>query len=69
MESGYNLIISGHTHLPGIYKEDGLIRLNPGSPSLPKNKEKTPTIALIEEDRISLWNIDTGEELETLVLK
>lgn len=69
VESGYNLIISGHTHLPGIYKEDGLIRLNPGSPSLPKNEEKPPTIALIEEDRISLWNIDTGEELETLVLK
>lgn len=68
-EKGYNLIISGHTHLPGINKEDGMIRLNPGSPSLPKNDAQTPTIALIEEDRISLWNIETGEELETLSLK
>jgi len=37
----YNLIISGHTHLPEIKKENGLIYLNPGSPALPKNEEKT----------------------------
>jgi len=69
VEKGFNLLISGHTHLPVIKKEDGLIRLNPGSPSLPKDDEKTPTIALIEENQISLWNIESKEKIETVVFK
>ncbi|HBT17327.1 MAG TPA: phosphodiesterase [Firmicutes bacterium] len=60
----YNLIISGHTHLPGIKKENGVIRLNPGSPSLPKNDTKTPTIAIVEENAITIWNIDAGVEMQ-----
>ena len=63
-EKGYDLLISGHTHLPGILKKDGIIRLNPGSPCLPKNSNQTPTIALIEEKKITLWNIQTGEKLD-----
>lgn len=57
----YNLIISGHTHLPDINQHEGRILLNPGSPALPKNKEKAPTVALIDGSTIQLWNIQTGE--------
>jgi len=62
----YNLIISGHTHLPGIKKENGLVYLNPGSPALPKNDGKTPTIALIDEEAIVILNINTGETIQRL---
>lgn len=64
----YNLIISGHTHLPGIKKENGLIYLNPGSPALPKNEAKTPTIAVIDEGAIVIWNIERGEKMQRLDL-
>lgn len=35
--SQYTLIVSGHTHLPGIERKEEIVYLNPGSPSLPKN--------------------------------
>ena len=62
----YNLVLSGHTHLPGIKKENGVVYLNPGSPALPKNEEKTPTIAIIDENEIVIWNIKTGEAVTRL---
>jgi len=33
------IVVSGHTHLPGVKTEGGLTFLNPGSVSLPKGKE------------------------------
>lgn len=33
-----DIFISGHTHIPNIKKEAGIITLNPGSLSLPKNE-------------------------------
>ena len=61
----YDLVITGHTHLPGIKKEEDLLFLNPGSPSLPKNQEQTPTIAILETENreIAIWNIDSGEQV------
>jgi putative phosphoesterase len=56
----YNIVISGHTHNPGIKKIDQLVFLNPGSPSLPKNNDQTPTIAFINETEIRIVNIQTG---------
>ncbi|HYH05169.1 MAG TPA: phosphodiesterase [Bacillota bacterium] len=64
----YNLIISGHTHLPGIIKKDGRFFLNPGSPALPKNQDKTPTVALIEDTAIQLCNIRTGQILQQVTM-
>jgi putative phosphoesterase len=60
---GYNLIISGHTHLPGISRQASRVLLNPGSPSLPKNAERIPTIALIDEADIKIINLATGKPL------
>lgn len=61
----YQLIITGHTHLPGIRREGAVTFLNPGSPSLPKNEPKQPTIALIEDFMIRIinpWTLQTIAE-------
>lgn len=44
----YDIIISGHTHLPLLEQRGKQLYLNPGSPSLPKTNEKIPTVAIIE---------------------
>ena len=31
-----SIVLTGHTHVPVLAREDGLIRLNPGSMALPK---------------------------------
>ncbi|MCX7917661.1 MAG: phosphodiesterase, partial [bacterium] len=52
-----NFLISGHTHIPYIEKKETLFIINPGSPSLPK--EKIPTCAEInfKEGLIKLYNL------------
>ncbi|HEY8462524.1 MAG TPA: phosphodiesterase [Bacillota bacterium] len=62
--TAYNLIISGHTHRPGIVYQDGRIFLNPGSPALPKDDGQTPTVAIIAGTTIELWNIRTGKLIQ-----
>lgn len=62
----YNLIISGHTHLPSVKQENGVVYLNPGSPALPKNEPQAPTIAVVDEEAIVIWNIDTKEAVQRL---
>ncbi|MDA8212622.1 MAG: phosphodiesterase [Clostridia bacterium] len=62
-----DIFISGHTHEPLLEIEDGVILLNPGSCALPKG-DGTPTVALLENKKISLININTGAELAAVVL-
>ena len=52
-----NFLISGHTHIPLLEKVENIIILNPGSPSLPK--EKIPTCAMIDTDEgdIKIYNL------------
>lgn len=42
-----DLFISGHTHVPVLEKEGGVVLLNPGSPSLPKG-DGGSTVALLD---------------------
>ncbi|MHB1041904.1 MAG: phosphodiesterase [Eubacteriales bacterium] len=42
-----DLFISGHTHVPSLEEESGVILLNPGSPSLPKGDGR-PAVAVLE---------------------
>lgn len=65
-KNGNDLIISGHTHLPGVKQENGVIYLNPGSPALPKDKGETPTLAVIDGREIVIWNLETGEAVQRL---
>jgi putative phosphoesterase len=64
----YNLVISGHTHLPGISQQGHQFLLNPGSPALPKNVAQTPSIALLDDSGILLINLVTGEPLSSAVI-
>lgn len=66
----YDVVISGHTHLPGLKKEEGLLFLNPGSPALPKNQEETPTIAILETENkeILIWNIENGKQVSREII-
>ena len=58
-----DIIISGHTHVFGIERYKDTIFLNPGSPSLPKNTEQLPTIAMIENKTIKIIDINSGNVL------
>ena len=61
---GYDLIISGHTHPPGIKEENGVLYLNPGSAALPKDERETPTLAVIDGREIVIWDLKTGEAVQ-----
>ncbi|HOK57265.1 MAG TPA: phosphodiesterase [bacterium] len=52
-----NFLISGHTHIPSLEKIENIIILNPGSPSIPK--EKIPTSAMIDlsEKSVKIYNL------------
>ncbi len=53
-----DVIISGHTHFYEVKRHGKTVFLNPGSPSLPKNPDKIPTVALIEDRIISILDLD-----------
>lgn len=64
-----NILISGHTHIPVLEKIDELIILNPGSPSIPK--EKIPTCAEIDlsQKTIQIFDLINFSELKKILLK
>lgn len=63
--SRYRLVVSGHTHLPGIRHEGATVFLNPGSPSLPKNDPTVPTVAVLDGRQLSVLDIRTGRVLQS----
>lgn len=56
------LIISGHTHVPVLEEDEGYYFLNPGSISIPKNKDGTlsdkKTFAIIDTDENGIKEIE-----------
>ena len=49
-----DIFIQGHTHVPELYKDrDGIIHLNPGSPSRPRS-EYGATYAIISGEKIEV---------------
>ncbi len=64
-----DIFISGHTHVSGVKKIGGRVFLNPGSPALSKREDGRSTIALIEDWKISIRDLFTGETLESLRLE
>lgn len=54
-----DILLSGHTHIPAIEDRDGIIYMNPGSVSIPK--ENSPHSYMILEDCVFTW-----KDLETL---
>lgn len=53
----YQLVIRGHTHKPGIIRDDKTLLLNPGTPSGYLSKEKTIAIVDLSEMEIQIINL------------
>ena len=64
MVNNYHLVVSGHTHVCQIQEDKEVIFINPGSPALPKDTDKTPTVAVISDLIISIINIRNGKTIQ-----
>ena len=55
-----DVILYGHTHLPDFTERDGVVRVNPGSVTFPK--EDTPHSCLRYENGVFSWlRVESGE--------
>ncbi|MCG0275474.1 MAG: phosphodiesterase [Thermosediminibacteraceae bacterium] len=57
-----DILVTGHTHVKGIKKLPGLLHINPGSCSLPK--DGVPSAALIEDNLVVLLDLNTGNVVQ-----
>lgn len=62
-----DILVFGHTHVPVLKKEDGVIYLNPGSPSYPKGGSPA-SFAFIDGSIISLRRLDDASSFAELQL-
>lgn len=62
-----DILMYGHTHIPMLKKQDGVVYLNPGSVSFPKNGFP-PSYAVFEEREIQVLPLDGGEPIYVLSL-
>lgn len=64
----FNIVISGHTHIPLLQKRNGVIFLNPGSPSIPLGEVKEKTFALLDTSKrsIEILNLE-GKIVDSLI--
>ncbi len=58
------ILISGHTHIPSLEKIDDIIILNPGSPSIPKEKQPTCAKIDIEEKTVKIFDLSDLSEIK-----
>ena len=65
-----DIFISGHIHKPVLERRNGIIFLNPGtvSPFLSNQPEKKTSVATIDEKKIQIFDLDSGEVLMSLEL-
>lgn len=61
-----DILLSGHTHIPMCEERDGILCLNPGSVSLPK--ENTEHSYMIINDKEFCWKNIKGEIYKTKVI-
>jgi len=56
------IFVSGHTHVPNLYKKDGIILLNPGSISIPRfPNPPDPTAGIIDGKNIKIFGIKSNK--------
>lgn len=52
LECGADVVVYGHTHIPSVEydEETGVVAVNPGSLSFPRQDDRKPTYVLMESD-------------------
>lgn len=60
------VIITGHTHVKELFEQDGLVVVNPGSPSRPR--DGVASYAIWDEDAITLYDLLNGQAIARLDL-
>lgn len=63
---GAQVIVTGHTHIKVLEKVDGIVVLNPGSTTRPK--DGSHSLASYEDGCFRLYDLETGEVLSSLEL-
>lgn len=53
-----DVVIFGHTHKPCIEYIGGVVVMNPGSLSLPRQEGRQPSYIVMETDRFGEWHFD-----------
>lgn len=61
-----DLYITGHTHDAQLYRSEKTIFLNPGSPSMSKREDHRATIAIVDDEKAEIIDLDTAEVIATL---
>jgi uncharacterized protein len=56
-KAGIQLVQRGHTHLPGIRQVGGVTIINPGSVALPKQEGEAPTAAVLEDGKLTIFDL------------
>ncbi len=59
-----DIVMSGHTHVPVLEERDGVLFLNPGSTTIPKNGSE-PGYAVWDETGIRIISLDNGDVVKT----
>jgi putative phosphoesterase len=59
-----DILISGHTHLPALQCIENVLMLNPGSPGMSKREDGQGTIAIIQDNKVEIIAVKTGEILQ-----
>ena len=62
-----DILMFGHTHVPMLKREDGVLYLNPGSISFPKH-DNPATYAMMDETKIDIFELDSGDIFASLEL-
>lgn len=60
----FDVVMTGHTHLWELTREDGTVWLNTGSITFPKGGN-LPTLAVMEHGQITVYSLD-GQALKTI---
>lgn len=63
-----DILVSGHTHLPGAEKRNGTYHLNPGSVTMPKENHP-PSYGLLSDDALIVKELHSSDALMTCILR
>lgn len=65
-EYGCRVVVFGHTHVKVLEEKEGIIVLNPGSTTIPKDGSRS--CAVYEKGRIELWDLEKRSILKVIDL-